>query len=160
MQPLTVRCAARDDVTPMRAALQALSRDLGDPHRAGVEALRQSLFGPCPAVRAQVAGPATDLCGLVLFSPVFSTVGGGAGAYVSDLWVAPAARGHGLGTALLRAAAAHAAALWGCAFLRLAVHDDNPRARALYSGLGFEPSGGATVMVLAGDAFQDLRGTG
>lgn len=141
----------------LNAALIKLSNDLGDTHRAGANVLRQALFAPQPSVWAQVAGGSSRLCGVVLYSPVFSTVRGGAGAYVSDLWVDSSARGKGLGSALLKHAANRAASLWGCVFMRLAVYHHNTKARSLYEELGFEPAKDETVMVLAGQAFQQMR---
>jgi ribosomal protein S18 acetylase RimI-like enzyme len=55
---------------------------------------------------------------------------------LDGLCVSPAARGQGVGTALLEAIAAEGRAR-GFATLRLDVVDSNPRARALYERLGF-----------------------
>lgn len=140
------------------AALQALSQDLGDPYHATAETLQRALFGNSPSARAQVADGPGGLRGLALFSPLFSTFRGGAGLYVSDLWVDRAERGNGLGPALLQSAAATAAELWAAGFMRLAVYPSNPRARALYDALGFQPISGETGMVLTGQAFQNMRG--
>jgi ribosomal protein S18 acetylase RimI-like enzyme len=160
MQHRQIKPAERADLPALDRALRDLSRTLGDTHRAEIDTLERALFGPAPSVWAQVApglDSADGLRGAVLFSPVFSTVRGAAGLYVSDLWVHEAGRGKGLGAALLSSAAARAAVLWGAEFLRLAVYDQNPRARALYDALGFEPATGETVMRLSGPAFQRLR---
>jgi len=139
------------------AALAALSREIGDPYHAGVDALARALFGAQPSTWAHVAARGGGIGGAVLFAPVFSTVRGGAGAFVSDLWVDSAERGNGLGGALLRAAAETAGALWSATFMRLSVHDTNTRADTFYRNLGFEPVTGETVMVLKGQAFQKMR---
>ena len=55
---------------------------------------------------------------------------------MDGIMVAPAARGQGVGTALLCAIKAKAAAS-GCARVKLDVIDSNPRARALYEREGF-----------------------
>jgi ribosomal-protein-alanine N-acetyltransferase len=60
----------------------------------------------------------------------------GAEAEILTLAVAPEARGQGLGRALLKAAASHAAAD-GAENIFLEVGADNPAALALYAGLGF-----------------------
>lgn len=57
-----------------------------------------------------------------------------------DLSVLPAARGLGLGKALLQAVE-QAAALRGCAKVTLEVRADNPIGRQLYLGQGFAESG-------------------
>lgn len=61
-------------------------------------------------------------------------------AEILTLAVTPPARGQGLGRALLRAAAQHAATL-GVRTLFLEVGVDNPAALALYAGLGFVRTG-------------------
>jgi len=55
---------------------------------------------------------------------------------MDGIFVAPAARGHGVGTALLDATIAEARTR-GYAEVRLDVIDSNPRARALYERVGF-----------------------
>ena len=155
----TIRAAEARDLPAVETALRALAQDLNDPYRAQPGAVQTALFGLHPSAFAQIAPGADGPAGLVLFSPVFSTVRGGAGLYVSDLWVAPTARGQGLGRALLHSAAARAEALWGACFLRLAVYPDNTGAQAVYTALGFAPVTGETTMVLSGTAFQTLRGT-
>jgi ribosomal protein S18 acetylase RimI-like enzyme len=62
------------------------------------------------------------------------------GAGLFSLWVAPAARGHGLGAALVRAVIAWAGAR-GHGRVLLDVGDDNAPAVALYAALGFQPTG-------------------
>lgn len=62
-----------------------------------------------------------------------------AGVLLMDgIFVAPAARGRGVGTALLDAVKTRARTL-GLASVRLDVIDTNPRARALYEREGFSP---------------------
>jgi ribosomal protein S18 acetylase RimI-like enzyme len=130
-----IRPAGPDAAATLAAGLAHLSAELGEPHRMDAAHLAAAMRRPEPAFRALIAGTR----GLVLYSPVFSTVTGGAGAYVSDLWVAPEARGGGLGRRLLAAAARDAAARWGAIHLTLAVYDDSAQARGFYARLGFAP---------------------
>lgn len=160
MDPWGIRAAEERDLAGIDAALVRLSMELGDPHRTGPEALGRALFGAPPLAWAQVAERAGGIGGVVLFTPVFSTVRGGAGAFVTDLWIETALRGMGLGPKLIARAAGTAASTWDAAFLRLSVHDGNRRARELYQKLGFEPVRGETAMVLSGEAFQQVRRTG
>lgn len=96
--------------------------------------------------------------GAVVFSPVFSTVRGMSGLYVSDLWVSEAARGTGLGRRLLAAASAGAARLWAAGYLRLDVYDGSPEAKGFYTKLGLIPLDGQQTLALSGDGFQRLKG--
>ncbi|GAB6041687.1 ribosomal protein S18-alanine N-acetyltransferase [Endothiovibrio diazotrophicus] len=59
-------------------------------------------------------------------------------ARIYSLAVDPAARGRGLGRALVEAAE-HDARQRGCAYLRLEVRRDNPPAQALYRSMGYRP---------------------
>jgi GNAT superfamily N-acetyltransferase len=159
MDEVTIRQARRADTARLDAALRALSQVMGDVHRAGESDLLRAGFGPCPAFSALLAERADGrLVGAALVSPLFSTTRGMAGAFVSDLWVDDAMRGQGLGRRLLAAARDLAAGLWGAGFLRLAVYDDNPRARAFYDRLGFVPQLGVQYLTLERAALAALEG--
>ncbi|MQY28279.1 GNAT family N-acetyltransferase [Nocardia aurantia] len=90
-------------------ALVRLVYDLADYEKARdqcaltEEQLRTALFGPAPALFAHVAVDDSD--GTVLGGAIwflnFSTWDGVHGIYLEDLYVTPAARGRGLGKALL-----------------------------------------------------------
>jgi ribosomal protein S18 acetylase RimI-like enzyme len=149
----TIRTAGPDDMLALSEGLARLSADLGDDHRAGEAELAAALSRG--VARAQIAGDAPS--GLALYSPVFSTVAGGAGLYVSDLWVAEDARGRGLGRRLLAAAAADARRAWGALFLTLAVYEESRAARAFYERLGFAPVTGQTRMMLSEAGFAALE---
>lgn len=62
-------------------------------------------------------------------------------AWIWGVYVAPAARGAGLGEALLRAALRHAAEVWHVTQVNLGVNTTNRAALALYRRLGFEVFG-------------------
>lgn len=153
-EPPAIRPAGPADAATLDAGLAALSAELGDVHRMDAAGLRAAFAAPVAPFRAVLAGER----GLALYSPVFSTVAGGAGAHVSDLWVAAAARGTGLGRALLSAAARDAAAAWGAAFLSLVVYDGSAAARAVYARLGFREVTGERRLVLRGDPLDALKG--
>lgn len=155
---VAIRRATRDDAGRLNAALRELSWSMGDAHRATDADVARAGFGPVPAFHALIAERAEAVCGVALYSPVYSTVRGKAGAYVSDLWVAEAARGQRLGERLLAQVLAQAGQGWGAAFLRLAVYDDNPRARAFYERLGFGAHADETYLTLDGSALDALKG--
>ena len=154
-----IRPATAGDVALLDAALRALSADLRDIHRATSEGLLAAGFGANPAFRALLALRDGRPAGAAVFSPLYSTTRGFPGAYVSDLWVAGAERGAGLGPRLLAAVRDEARALWGAGFIRLAVYADNPRAVAFYERLGFAARAGEVGMILEGTAFDRIGGT-
>lgn len=155
---MTIRPVDKADLPLLDAALRALSDDLGDTHRATLDVLRAAGFGPCPAFHALLALDGADVVGAIMFSPVFSTVRGMPGLYVSDLWVSDAARGTGLGRRLLAAAAARAHGLWNAGYLRLDVYDDSAGAQGFYGRLGLEPMKGQRTLALSGQGFDRLKG--
>jgi ribosomal protein S18 acetylase RimI-like enzyme len=81
--------------------------------------------------------------GLAVVAPAWDASPKDAGLY--SVWVAPHARGQGVGEALLRAAI-HAARAAGFARLVLEVGDLNAPAVALYARLGFEPTGRTSAL--------------
>lgn len=145
------------DLILLDRALSALSADLGDTHSAGLDALRAGLAGEIPAAYGLLALDG-DLIGAALFGPMFSTVRGAAGVYVSDLWVAEAARGQGLGRALLAEVARRAGALWRAEWMMLAVYAHTPASRRFYERLGFEAQDQVTQMRLPQAAMRRLMG--
>ncbi len=158
MDDVTIRPVEDADLPLLDRALRALSGDLGDTHRAGVDALRTAGFGPLPAFYAMLALREGKAIGAAVFSPVFSTVRGKTGLYVSDLWVSDAARGLGLGRRLLAAAADRAHDLWNAGYLRLDVYDDSAGAQGFYERLGLEPMTGQQTLALSGHGFEQLKG--
>lgn len=156
-EPVTFREARAEDAERLDAAQRRLSADLGDPHRSSAELLRRMGLGSGPVFRAILAERGLRIAGFALASPVLSTVRGGSGAFVSDLWVEPEMRGAGLGARLLAETARVAAARWGALYLKLAVYDDNPGARVFYDRLGFEPADRQTTLILADPALVALR---
>lgn len=141
----------------LQSALEALSKELGDIHRTDAETMGNALFGPSPACFALLAQSGANPAGAALYSPVMSTTMGGPGAFVSDLWVAPGARGQALGPRLLTHAARHAAVTWQARFLWLISYNDNFRSLAFYDRLGFRARNGETRLSLTGQSFDNLR---
>ncbi len=142
--------------------LRELSRDLSDQHLATIDTLRQSGFGKHPAFHAQIAFNTENNMpmGIALYSPLFSTTSGGAGLYLSDLWVAPEQRGTGLGSRLIAAAANDAAERWQACFVKLPVYADNLAAIAFYDRLGFTASRSSERnLLLKGKSFESLLNT-
>ncbi len=159
LQEITIRRVERADLHLLDKALRALSADLGDPHPAGLALLEQAGFGPTPAYYALIAQDhQAALCGAAMYSPAMSTTLATTGVFVSDLWVADAARGAGLGHRLLAQVAQDANTRWNAGYLKLAVYHDASDARRFYDRTGFEARTDETTMLLRGPAFDALKG--
>lgn len=113
------------------------------------------LFGKRPMAEVAIGECDGTAQGFALFFHNFSTFEGRPGIYLEDLFVRPAARGRGLGKALL----AHLAALAverGCARLEWAVLDWNAPAIGFYESLGARAMDEWTVMRVDGAALPRL----
>jgi ribosomal protein S18 acetylase RimI-like enzyme len=160
LTPICIDLVTPETLEAFDRALRHLSEVLGDPHRAGMDELRVALFGGYPSAVGLLARSGDEAMGGALFSPVMSTSLGVAGVYVSDLWVAEAARGAGLGQSLLAAVARHADRLWQARFIKLISYGDNHGALGFYDRLGFEAKDRETVLALTGAAFKRLKDKG
>ncbi|HHX89698.1 MAG TPA: GNAT family N-acetyltransferase [Paracoccus sp.] len=155
--PVTLRSVqASADIARLEAALHALSLELGEIYATDPATLQHALTGPQPSAQALLAVQGGQTLGAALFSPVFSTVRGAAGVYVSDLWVSAEARGQGLGARLLAQIARQGAATWQARWLKLAVYDHSLEAQKFYKRLGFERAEGAQEMRLGAEAVAQL----
>lgn len=149
MHRFDIQPVEKHNLDLLDTALRALSEELGDQHPVSIELLEQAAFAPTPAFYALLALDTKNvLSGAVAFSPVLSTTLAATGLYVSDLWVAQSARGHGLGKHLLAHAADVSQARWGAKFLKLSVYDDAHRARQFYDRLGLKARQGETTLIL------------
>ena len=154
---ITIRLAELADAARLNAALQELSNDLDDTHRASNKDLELAGFGKSPCFSALLAESQNDLVGVAMFSPMYSTTRGAPGVFVSDLWVSKSQRGMGVARNLLAEVCESAADKWGAAFLRLNVYQDNQGAIAAYEKLGFDTDLHEAVMTLNPNEFDALR---
>lgn len=157
MTPVTLTRATSADAARLNAVLRALSQSMGDAHNATDDQIAVAL-APDGTCRALIAERGGQVVGAAMYSPLFSTTRGMAGAYVSDLWVAPELRGAGLGPRLLASVRDAASQDWGAGFLRLGVYADNTRARAFYDRLGFTHAASEKYLTLTGAALHALKG--
>jgi len=156
MSKIIIRQAAASDATHLNHALRQLSDDLGDEHLASDEAVAQAGFGTSPSFSALLAEDQDMAVGVVMFSPVFSTIRGAPGVFVSDLWVSQSYRGQGIATRLLSNVCSISSQQWGAAFMRLNVYNENQVAISAYEKLGFKSENHETIMTLAIKAFDPL----
>ncbi|MBI5381316.1 MAG: GNAT family N-acetyltransferase [Opitutae bacterium] len=137
---------------------------LSDQVNATEERLRAALFpatanaanaAPRPIAECVLAFADEQPAGFVLFFTNFSTFLTRHGLYVEDLFVRPAFRRHGLGTALLRHVAGLACAR-DCGRLEWAVLNWNEPALAFYASLGAQRLTEWTTCRVTGDALRRL----
>ena len=156
---VTIRAATPADL-PLIAQF---IRDLADYEKLAHEVrfdeamLGDRLFGARPYAEVVIGEIDGAPQGFALFFHNFSTFEGRPGLYLEDLFVRPAARGSGLGKALL----AHLAKLCverDCARLEWSVLDWNAPAIGFYQGLGARMMDEWTVMRVDGAALVGLAG--
>jgi len=138
-------------------------RDLADYEKLAHEVrfdeatLGDRLFGARPYAEVVIGEIDGAPKGFALFFHNFSTFEGKPGIYLEDLFVRPAARGSGLGKALL----AHLAKLCverDCARLEWSVLDWNAPAIGFYRSLDAKLMDEWTVMRVDGDALTTMAG--
>jgi GNAT superfamily N-acetyltransferase len=126
-----------------------------DQVQVTADQLRETLFGPAPAVFALVADHEGAVAGFALWFLNYSTWTGRAGIYLEDLYVSPAVRGTGLGRALLAELAA-VCVRRGYARLDWAVLNWNTPAIEFYRRIGATPQDEWQGYRLTGPALTEL----
>ena len=153
--------AIRPGTSADLALIAQLIRDLADYEKLAHEVrfdeavLGDRLFGARPYAEVIIGEVDGTAQGFALFFHNFSTFEGKPGIYLEDLFVRPAARGSGLGKALL----AHLAKLCvtrDCARLEWSVLDWNAAAVGFYQKLGARLMDEWTVMRIDGAALTAL----
>lgn len=154
---LEIRFATPDDTAAILGFIRDLAEyeKLADQVVADEPALRATLFGARPAAEVLIATLARAPVGFALFFPSYSTFLARPGMYLEDLFVRPAARGQGVGSALL-AELAHIAVERGYGRFEWSVLDWNEPAIRLYRSLGAVPMSEWTVNRLTGEPLATL----
>ena len=154
-----IRPATPEDVSLILRLVRELAEFEREPEAvlATEDMLERALFGEHPAAEAVIAEREGAPMGFALFFQNFSTWTGRPGIYLEDLYVTPAVRGAGVGTALLR----HLAGLAldrGCGRFEWAVLDWNEPAINFYRAMGAVGMDEWRVQRVAGDALVKLAG--
>ena len=154
---LTIRPAAAADLPLIAQFIRDLAEyeKLAHEVRFDEATLGDRLFGARPYAEVVIGELGGSPQGFALFFHNFSTFEGKPGIYLEDLFVRPAARGSGLGKALL----AHLAKLCverDCARLEWSVLDWNAPAIGFYQSLDARLMDEWTVMRVDGDALTAL----
>lgn len=135
------------------AAYEKLAHEV----EADEAALDAALFGPSPRVFAEIAEWEGRPVGFSLFFYNFSTFLGRHGIYLEDLYVEPAARGRGIGKALIASLARRCVAE-GLGRLEWWVLDWNAPAIEFYRSIGAVAMDEWTVQRVTGEALRTLAG--
>lgn len=153
-----IRAARPDDVSTITALIRELA---GYEHLAhevvlDEERLAEHLFGARPYAEVLIAEDGeSQAVGFALFFHNFSTFLGRPGIYLEDLFVRPAARGHGLGKALL-IELARLARERDCGRIEWAVLNWNEPSIAFYQSLGAAPKDEWILYRLTGEPMTAL----
>jgi len=158
---LVLRFATPEDVPTILRFIRELAEFEREADKVvATEALlHEAMFGERPVAEAVMAERDGEPLGMALFFHNFSTWTGWRGLYLEDLYVTPAARGSGVGKALLSHLAAIAVDR-GCSRFEWAVLNWNQKAIDFYKAMGAEPMDEWTVNRVSGDALTKLAGRG
>ena len=154
---LEIRFATGEDT----ATILGFIRDLAEYEKLSHEVvaddaqLRATLFGVRPAAEVLIAEVGSTPVGFALFFQSYSTFLARPGLYLEDLFVRPAARGGGVGSALL-SALARIAIQRNYGRFEWSVLDWNEPAIRLYESLGAVGMTEWTVNRLTGDPLAAL----
>ena len=156
---ITIRRAVPSDVSAILDMVVALAvyERMPDAVKATEESLARTLFGPDPRVFVHVADQDGKAVGIALWFLTYSTWTGKPSLYLEDLFVAPDARGKGVGKALL-VRLAQLALERDCARLEWWVLDWNTPAIDFYRSIGARPMDEWTVQRVDGEALIALAG--
>lgn len=157
MSKLSLRPAQPADISLILDFIQELAEYERLSHQVVADPLQMTehLFGPRPFAEVLIGEVDGEATGFALFFHNYSTFLGRPGLYLEDLYVRPAARGAGLGKALL-AELARLAVSRGCGRLELSVLNWNAPAIGFYQKLGATAQDDWTVYRLSGDALSEL----
>jgi GNAT superfamily N-acetyltransferase len=154
----TLRGATARDLPALVGLIHGLAEYEKLTHQLEVteDTLGKSLFGERPVAEAIVAEDrAAELIGFALFFSSFSTFLGRPGLWLEDLFVLPAHRRRGVGTALLTALA-HIAVERDYGRFEWSVLDWNESALAFYQRMGASVLSDWRICRVTGDALRVL----
>lgn len=129
-----IRPAGPADAAVIAELANRLSRHEGYPEAFTTAKVTRDLFGDRPAASVLLAERAGAALGYALYHDCYNTDLAARGLWLADLYVVEAARGAGIGRALM-AAVAVAAVAAGAQSLWWGVSSANAKARAFYAGL-------------------------
>ncbi|WP_433574724.1 N-acetyltransferase family protein [Nocardia brasiliensis] len=155
MTEIVLRYASEDDLPEVWAMLRRYATSVEAEFTVSMDGLRESLFGPTPAMSTLVAARVYEVCGVATFYPIYSTWRGRRGLHLEDLFVLPAYRRSGVGS-LLVGGLAQVALERGHSDLRWTVRHRNAGAVEFCGDLGARYAGHADFYHLSATALVDI----
>jgi len=157
MRGMLIRSATAADCATILAFIRELAEYEKLLHEvvATEATLHATLFGACPAAEVVIAEVDGAPVGFALFFTSYSTFLAKPGLYLEDLFVRSAARGRGVGLALMRHLAELCIARDYGRF-EWSVLDWNEPALRFYARLGAKPQAEWTVQRLVGEPLRSL----
>jgi GNAT superfamily N-acetyltransferase len=155
----TIRAARAEDAPLIRQFVRELAAYEREPEAAVIteaDILRDG-FGERPYFHVVIAEWSGQPAGFALYFFNYSTWQGRPGLYLEDLFVRPALRGRGIGTALLRHLAGVAIEK-GCGRMVWQVLDWNEPSIRFYESLGARHMKAWLTMRLEGEALRSVAG--
>ena len=155
----TIRAGEPADAAAIREMIACLAREtIGDRQQVlSVDDVLRYGFGPEKAFESIVAARDGKVVAVMILYDEFSTWRGKKGVYVLDIFIAPTARGFGVGRRLI-ARAAEWGRSRGASYIRLSVDQENIYAVNFYEAIGFAEGSHDRVFILSGDAFDGIAG--
>jgi ribosomal protein S18 acetylase RimI-like enzyme len=137
-QAFAIRPARREDAAAIAEMADRLRTVLGDPTgNLSPERIVADGFGPDREFSLLVAEREGLLAGYALFLDAYEPAYAARGLYLADLYVSEAARGHGIGRALV-AAVGETATARGRTFVWWVAQKGNAAALAFYERVGVD----------------------
>lgn len=150
---LGIRMMQAGEEDAVAVLIRQLPKDLGldmTPKITG-----QNLRDAKGLAEVTVAVDAGLILGVCLWTMTFSSWRGGAGIYISDLYVLPHARGRKIGERLLRGTMQQAQKR-GAIFIKMEVETNNESAARFYERLGFYHKVEDRIYILEPHDFEQL----
>ncbi len=158
---VVIRPARRADASTLVRLVRGLAafESLPAPDDGAEERLVADGFGERPRFDVLLAEREDRVCGYALFFHTYSTFLARPSLWLEDLFVEPAWRGRGIGTAMMHALARTAVAR-GCGRLEWSVLDWNERAQRFYASLGADVHREWWICRVEGEALSRLGAGG
>jgi GNAT superfamily N-acetyltransferase len=157
VEDIQIKKATTEDIPQIIAFIREFAEfeKLSEYFEATQENLREALFSEHPHLEALIAFCDNAPVGYAFFFPNFASFRGQRGIYLEDLYVAPEARGKGVGLALIKRVA-QIAKERGCVRMDFLVLDWNENAIRFYKNLGARVDDTCRPFRIVDEDFQKL----